>query len=352
MKHRKGIQVMLGNAFITYFGTVLCRSPNGVFYHCQIEEAYVPWIYKKDHNISIVKKENDTNLYLNCNQKREFLSAHPGGNISFTRNQAGWEVFRTIDMHALISMKKEKLSIPIKQTNYKVSKIIHQIGNESEIPEIFLENVDFIKKTNPGWEYRYWSEKDRHDFIYTYYGWDILKYYLSINRAYGAARADFFRYLCIYQMGGVYLDLKSRNSKPFDAILQEDDEYLLSQWDHSEGSPFRNWGLGPEINFIPGGEYQQWHIIARSGHPFLENVIESTISRIRHYSEALYSTGRLGVLRVTGPYVYSTAIFPILNQHKHRIFDYEKAGLVYSCVHNHTNVLGRHYSEITMPVIL
>ncbi|MDG6095595.1 glycosyltransferase [Acetobacter sp. AN02] len=342
---------MSDQAFITYFGTVLCRTGNGSFFHCLIEEAFVPWIYTASRNILVVGNPEDEQTHLMA-ETGMYLSAQPGGSIDFVKNYDGWEMFRPVSMEEIHSRKSMRFRIIEKNRAFRIPRVIHQVGNSKNIPESFLDNVSRIRDVNPGWDYIYWSEKERHDFIYTYYGWDVLNAYLRINPRYGAARADFFRYLCIYQCGGVYMDMKSRNEIPFDNLIRDDDEYLLSQWNNGPGRQFSGFGLGPEINYIPGGEYQQWHVIATSGHPFLENVITSILARIKNYDEPMYTVGRLGVLRVTGPYVYSASIFPILNEHKHRFFDAEQSGLLYSCVTNHTNTFGRHYSQEFTPVVL
>nr|WP_269448902.1 glycosyltransferase [Acetobacter malorum] len=220
------------------------------------------------------------------------------------------------------------------------------------MPDEFHKNVEKLRINNRDWNYIYWNAKKRHDFIYDYYGWDVLKCYLSINQRYGAARADFFRYLCIYQLGGVYLDLKSGCDVPLSNIVRSDDQYLLSQWHNGVGESAEGYGLGPEVAIVPKGEYQQWHIIAAAGHPFLKHVISNVLTRIRKYSENFYGTGKLSVLRVTGPYVYTMSIYEILNKYKHRFIDYEKEGLLYSAVGDHTKVFKKHYSKETSPLIL
>ena len=47
------------------------------------------------------------------------------------------------------------------------------------------------------------------DFIKSSYGQREIASYNRINKSYGAARADYFRYLLLYQKGGVWLDAKT-----------------------------------------------------------------------------------------------------------------------------------------------
>ena len=79
-----------------------------------------------------------------------------------------------------------------------------------------MNNIDFLIRMNGSWEYRMFDDRECGEFIRNAYGAEMLKLYMSINPAYGAARADLFRYLLIYHYGGVYLDLKSTCTKPFE----------------------------------------------------------------------------------------------------------------------------------------
>ena len=54
------------------------------------------------------------------------------------------------------------------------------------------------------------------------------------------------------------------------------------------------------------------------GHPFLKAVIESVLTNIDSYRPWLDGTGKIGVLRVSGPIAYTLAIHPLLGSHSHR----------------------------------
>jgi inositol phosphorylceramide mannosyltransferase catalytic subunit len=171
----------------------------------------------------------------------------------------------------------------------------------------------------------------------------VLEAYGRISACYGAARADFFRYLLLYQAGGVYLDMKSTAHTPLDEILRPDDQFLLAQWNTGVG-------IHPELDgFMEGSEYQQWHVIAAAGHPFLAAVIERVLRNIRDYDSELDGVGALGVLRVTGPIAYSRAIHPIRADHSHRQIDPDAAGLVYMGTTRPERAA--HYSVFRTPVV-
>lgn len=69
-------------------------------------------------------------------------------------------------------------------------------------------------------------------YIATNFGREVHDLYQRIHPSYGAARADLFRYLLIYNEGGYYLDIKRSMVRPLDAVLRSDDRYIVYQWDN------------------------------------------------------------------------------------------------------------------------
>jgi mannosyltransferase OCH1-like enzyme len=241
--------------------------------------------------------------------------------------------------------KKEK-------TEFKFipKKIFQLIPDKNKIHPDFLQNIDYIKNLNPDWEYILMDDKDIDEYIKKYYP-HLIYYYNRINPKYGAARADFFRYLLMYKEGGAYFDIKSASRFPLNNILKYDDEYILSHFD---------WECHRDYLKHPYGEFQQWHIICRPNHPYLKAVIEKVIDNIESYNIDI-GTGKGAVLKVTGPIAYTQAILPILNYNNYRESEFdEMIGLVYNNLDSfnkkessHVNKFSKtHYSMIDEPVIL
>jgi len=224
-----------------------------------------------------------------------------------------------------------------------VPKIIHQtFPLRRDMPDFLVENARKLQVMNPGWEYRLYEDCER--FIREHYDAATLGLFRSIHPNYGAARADFFRYLLLYKSGGVYLDIKSGCGVPFDSFLKNDDEFLLSYWrDPSDGS---------HPAFDIAAEFQQWHIMARSGHPFLAAVIALVSENLRQYDPLQQGVGKTAVLQVTGPIAYTRAIAPLLAAHPHRFVEAEALGIVYSVAPiRHDKIFRKHYSKQKRPLL-
>jgi hypothetical protein len=234
---------------------------------------------------------------------------------------------------------------------YIPKKIFQLIADKNKVNPSFQKNIEYIKNLNPDWEYNLYDDSDIITYMTAYYP-DMLYYYNKINPRYGAARADFFRYLLMYREGGVYLDIKSAMKFPLNRIIFPKDEYILSYWN----CPCKKMSLDNEM-----GEFQQWHIICRPKHPFLRAVIQNVIKNIEDYrlSDGI---GKEGVLKVTGPVAYSKSIMPLVSQYNCRIIDTnEMIGLIYNNLPKSYNPFSdshiglfsnTHYSKIREPIII
>lgn len=254
-------------------------------------------------------------------------------------------VMAKLRQHQYIKMIPEEAAIP---------KIIHQTFKSYKLPEQFRRNVIRIQEMNPGWEYRLYDDKAVEEFIRKEYGGGVLKTYFKIDSRYGAARADLFRYLLIYKMGGVYLDIKSTFSCPMDQVIKGDEGCILSQWSNREGERHEGIGLKPEVSDIRGGELQQWHVIAAPGHPFLYAVLNTVFRRIESYRPWRDGTGKVGVLRLTGPIMYTLTIMPIIQMHQHKFVRNEaEVCLNYSILpgDSHKNLFLTHYASSEVSVV-
>lgn len=216
-----------------------------------------------------------------------------------------------------------------------VPRVIHQIyinnGPDLTVPKTIQDNIADIKSVNPGWEHRLYGEPEIAAYISRNYDPDILRAYHRIHPKYAAARADFFRYLLIYSEGGVYLDLKSTTRRPLDEVIGEEDQYILVRWKDDSSNGAANWGRHAILDEIGEQEYQQWHILAVAGHPFLRSVILKVLDNIANYDPLNDLVGKPGVLRLTGPIAYTLAIAPLVSSSNcKRIIGHEQLGLVYS----------------------
>jgi mannosyltransferase OCH1-like enzyme len=246
--------------------------------------------------------------------------------------------------------------VPIRPEGTFVPRIIHQTYRDAaSLPPEIRASIDDLRARNPGWEYRFHDDAAVARFIRDAYGEAVFRQFERIDRRYGAARADLFRYLLMYHTGGVYLDIKSTVTRPLDEIVRPDDRLILTQWPREgrfEGAGRHDWEFAGKIE---GGEFQQWHLICAPGHPGLRAVIQAVLRNITCYVPSMHGTGRNAVLRVTGPIAYTLALLPVLARVSHRrVENHEILGLDYSVYDgnaDHKRLFATHYTELTAPIV-
>lgn len=195
-----------------------------------------------------------------------------------------------------------------------IPRLIHQIyigKEERELAPEMQENIQHLQRLNPGWTYKLWGEAELEAFIQDSYPAEVYRHYRMISSNYRAAQADFARYLLIYYLGGVYLDVKSTFTRPIEEVLDlQHDEFIIYHWDNESGGIYQGFGhfrdLDPQV--FPYGEYHQGFVIGRPRHPILHEVISSAMERLDKYNPFTTGVGLIGVLRTTGPILYSQCI--------------------------------------------
>lgn len=236
-----------------------------------------------------------------------------------------------------------------------IPRIIHQTAARFDaLPDDVRANVERVRQLNPGWEYRFYDDEALWRYLEANLQPDKFALCRQVNPKYPVVLADVFRYLAAYCEGGVYLDIKSGMKRPLDAMLAQDDKYLISQWRNRLGEPYLNFGFHRELEKVPGGELQQWHVIAEPRHPFALHVLNRVFARMRDYDPARDGAGRLGVLRLSGPIAYTLAIAPLLRKGRFRLVDSHGLGLVYSIYpwREHVDRSPGHYSLLDEPIML
>lgn len=238
-----------------------------------------------------------------------------------------------------------------------IPRLLHQTHASWDLPPAVLSGMAELSRLNPGWKHVFYTDADCVDFIRASYQPEVLQAYLSIDPAYGAARSDLFRYLLLYKLGGVYLDVKSSVDRPLNEVVRGE-SYLLSFWDNGPDGAYPGWGR--QIDTLPRGEFQQWYIAAEPRHPFLGQVIRRVLHNIQHYAPERDGVGKRGVLQTTGPVAYTRAIAPRLALAPHRLAATNRElGFIYSIYgddadsgHEHMKMVSApHYSQLRTPIV-
>jgi len=182
-------------------------------------------------------------------------------------------------------IKDRFVEMSMQNRNMKIPCIIHQIyDNPAEPHESLLALAETWKKHHPAWEYRFWGKKEIEDFIKEEFS-DFFPIYKSYS--FNVQRWDAIRYLILYKIGGLYVDLDYECIEPIDSLLNNSLCCL---------------GMEPTVNaishdksFIVGNAF----MASMPEHPFFKAIIEEMINGEKYST----LTKALQIMETTGPFM-------------------------------------------------
>ena len=172
----------------------------------------------------------------------------------------------------------------------KIPRIIHQTFETRVLPSRLLLAVNSWLNRNPEYQYRYYDEGDRRDFIRSHFDNKILQAYDKLIP--GAYKADLWRYCAIYIEGGVYVDIKMGALVPLSKIIDSDTDMVF-------------------VNDEPDDAIYNAFFASVPRNPIIHNVIMSVVSNI----ESEYYG--ISPLYPTGPVAMGKSVISHLGYNKH-----------------------------------
>ena len=199
----------------------------------------------------------------------------------------------------------------IKANDFFVPKKIHQIWFQgydnlhTEVKNVIEHNL----KINPEWEHVFWDSKRIDDFIKNNESDYVYRAYNKINPVFKAMKADLARYIILYHIGGVYIDIKIK-------ILN-----TLDKWIDNTKLNLTNWYIKHPIlylytnniknvkNLKIGYEFAQMALIFPKNHDILRILIDDVCHNIYNFKKTFLIDKLYGhryyILSVTGPIAYT-----------------------------------------------
>lgn len=246
--------------------------------------------------------------------------------------------------------------LSIKKENF-IPKIIYRTCAKKYIKD-FEKSIEKTSQCMKNYKQKIYFDDDIIDFIKENYPEDVLYLYNKISKDYFPAKTDIFRYLLIYKLGGIYLDIKSAIVKDINRIIEENGDKLLvikgrEKWKTKFIDNFfieeklslnHNWS---HFSGTPNGEYNNWFIASPKGNPLLMEVILQTLSNISNgLIHKNYIYGEISVLAMSGPLMYTRVILEHKDKDNYKIFEPRLNNkIVYKFV-NHKKIMGKdHYRK-------
>jgi len=149
----------------------------------------------------------------------------------------------------------------------RIPYTIFQTFKAQDVPVAMRDAIESWVAQNPEYDHEYFDDERVAEYVaafpcegFSFSREQLLKAHRKIRP--GAGKADLFRYLIMYDRGGVYMDVDTTCLAPISSYLDPDDEVLS--------------GLGAR------GDFHQWGLIYARRHPFMRQAIERIVANILH----------------------------------------------------------------------
>jgi len=147
----------------------------------------------------------------------------------------------------------------------RIPRVIHQTCRSRDVPLGMFNAVGSWIERNPEYAHEFYDDARMSDFVagfdctgFAFDARDLAAAFARIRP--GAGKADLFRYLLVYRVGGVYMDVDTFCVGRLGRFVGPDDDVVS--------------GIGGR------GDLHQWGLVYSPQHPFMQQVAELTVANI------------------------------------------------------------------------
>jgi len=214
-----------------------------------------------------------------------------------------------------------------------------------------------LESRNPDYTFCYYDDAQMLTWVKDNCDLEVSKAFNKIDQKYGVVRADLFRYLIIYKVGGIYLDIKSNCLVPFNELISTNDKFITSHWLHSDGTINPYFGNHKSLITSKLTEFQQWFLIAEPKHYIMKDVVSAVLQNLSKKQSVFNSKfGRVGVLETSGPIIFTKVLSKFELGADFTLINSKADGLEYSIYDDssfgsHHKLFPEHYSKLFAPIL-
>lgn len=204
-----------------------------------------------------------------------------------------------------------------------IPKIVHQIYIQGydEIPNCAKDVINKNKLNNPDYKFKLYDLNDIESYLNENTSEYIINAYKLINPECKACIADFFRYIVIYNEGGIYADIKIRFKTNLDDWIHKSNKIKLSLWPWTNHIYLKKFYPKEFEIKSKNREINQSVLIFPPKHDILKSLIDEMVTII--YKEHDNPSKNQNILDITGPHLYTKVIAPMLNNNEFELADDE-----------------------------
>lgn len=158
-----------------------------------------------------------------------FFCYHFPGSGDFSHRNVYDEIRDVYKLTGGPRVVSQPIQLPAVDNSPKlIPKLIHQTYKFKEVPESVIPFMESWQRQNEGWEFRFYDDEACIQFVQREFP-EYLEAYHSLPK--DVERSDFFRYLVVLRLGGLYADIDTECRRPMDDIIQPRDTMVVG-WEN------------------------------------------------------------------------------------------------------------------------
>jgi mannosyltransferase OCH1-like enzyme len=190
--------------------------------------------------------------------------------------------------------------------NYNQVTIPRNIIQTGKHSRLGTRSFQSFKRLNPNHSYFFYDDTQALEFVRKHMPPDIIHIYESMPAP--ILKADYFRYISIYKLGGVYSDIDTDCLRPIDTWTDNYTNVGLIVGIEAESPTWKKHYARPL-------QLCQWTFAGIPNHPILKRMIENIVKQTKKFHN---STPNVSVvMEWTGPGLWTDTIFGYLNETHH-----------------------------------
>ena len=187
-----------------------------------------------------------------------------------------------------VLLLEKRLQSLSKNVSMKIPRIIHQIyvceDPDGKVPTDLIELSKTWKKHHPHWEYKFWDKEAIDEFLDTVCP-DFAPYYRAFP--FNVQRWDTIRYLILYYLGGLYVDMDYECLEPMDVLFGDSSCCMGMEPQENAITSRKNMVIGNAM------------MASVPKHKYFEEIIED----IKREKTEEFPNNALQILETTGPFM-------------------------------------------------
>ena len=163
--------------------------------------------------------------------------------------------------------------------------------------------IDSVKQYNSDYNYQLFTDEMIGDFVKDKFP----DFAYCFEKLPPIKKADIWRYMVLYEYGGIYLDIDCICLKSFDDLINTDAAFIVGKEYNAND---KHWG---ENLTCSQESYANWIILSEAKNPVLEKMLEKALTVLEteenlDYQALSYDEWKENVLTTTGPFGWSEVI--------------------------------------------